>query len=183
MVELNSDRLTESYLNFIAIKESLAYVQKESFRRNDDAFLNTIGFPYVNQSIKDRKALVNSKMEEMVNSMDELIVLGLVSDFEKIVFDRLENASGEISKIVKEKYKGVPFNKFSLDFVKTAKEIDKLSVIKSIISPKLPVELVEKFAEVVEFRNRLAHGKRFGKQSMLTYDEIAQTLDDVLNFI
>ncbi|MBK7571185.1 MAG: hypothetical protein IPI10_06030, partial [Bacteroidetes bacterium] len=90
MVELNSDRLTESYLNFIAIKESLAYVQKESFRRNDDAFLNTIGFPYVNQSIKDRKAFVNSKMEEMVNSMDELIVLGLVSDFEKIVFDRLE---------------------------------------------------------------------------------------------
>ena len=78
MVELNSDRLTESYLNFIAIKESLAYVQKESFRRNDDAFQNTIGFPYVNQSIKDRKSFVNSKMEEMVNSMDELIVLGLL---------------------------------------------------------------------------------------------------------
>ncbi len=72
---------------------------------------------------------------------------------------------------------------FSSDFVKTSKDIDKLSIIKTIVSPKLPEELSTKFAEVVEFRNRLAHGKRFGKQSLMSFDEIAQTLDDVLNYV
>uniref|UniRef100_UPI00288AD5D2 hypothetical protein n=1 Tax=Xanthomonas sp. WCS2017Cala2-12 TaxID=3073639 RepID=UPI00288AD5D2 len=83
------------------------------------------------------------------------------------VFDIVENASGEITKVVKDKYKLPQFNSFSTDFVKTSKDIDKLSIIKGIISPKLPDELSRKFAEVIDLRNRLAHGKRFGQQSIL----------------
>jgi hypothetical protein len=85
------------------------------------------------------------------------------------------NASGEISKIVKQKYNSNPFHEFSTDFVKTSKDVDKLSIIKAIISPKLPAELSKKFAEVIDFRNRLAHGKRFGEQSLMSFDEITQT--------
>jgi RiboL-PSP-HEPN len=123
------------------------------------------------------------KMDAMYQSIEELIVIGLVSDFERIIFDRVDNASGEIARIVKQKYESKPFNDFSVDFVKTAKDIDKLSVVKKIIDPKLPKELSDKFREVIEFRNRLAHGKRFGEQLLLSFDEIAQILDDVLNFI
>jgi hypothetical protein len=183
MVELRSQKLFISYLNYIALKNLLAYVQTETFRRIDDAFLKAIGFPFIGEISKDRKGFVGSKMDIMVQSMDDLIILGLVSDFEKIVFDRVENASGEITKIVKQKYKSKPFLKFSADFVKSSKDIDKLSIIKAIVSPKLPEELSSKFAEIVDFRNRLAHGKRFGGNSLMSFDEIAQSLDDVLNYV
>jgi RiboL-PSP-HEPN len=183
MVDLISERLSKSYLNFIAIRNTLTYIQQESFRRNDDGFLRTIGFPYVDEIAKDRKNFVRIKMDSMVDSVEELIILGLVSDFEKIVFDRVDNASGEISKIVKQKYASKPFHEFSSDFVKTSKDIDKLSIIKAMTTPKLPVELSKKFAEVIDFRNRLAHGKRFGEQSLMSFDEIAQTLDEVLNYV
>ena len=181
MVELISPKLSKSYLNHIAIRETLAYVQKETYRRIDDSFLNAIGFPYVGEISKDRKKFIGDKMDDMVKSLDELIILGLVADFEKIVFDRVENASGEIAKIVKQKYISPPFKNFSSSFVKTVNDIDKLTIIKSIISPKLPVELSAKFSEVVDFRNRLAHGKRFGNETLLSFDDIAQILDDVLN--
>ena len=183
MVDLNSERLTKSYLNFVAIRNALAYVQNETYRRNDDGFLKAIRFPYISEISKDRKSFIGNKFDMMVQSIDELIILGLVSDFEKIVFDRVENASGEIAKIVKQKYTSKPFFDFSIDFVKSTKEIDKLSIIKAIVSSKLPDELSKKFGEVIDFRNRLAHGKRFGEQTLMSFDEIAQTLDDVLNFI
>lgn len=183
MVKLNSERLTKTYLNLVAVKNSLFYVQNETYRRKDDGFLKAIGFPYVGKLSNDRKQFIGQKMDLMTKSIEELIVVGLVSDFEKIVFDRVENASGEISKLVKSQYNSNPFKYFSADFVKSVKEIDKLSVIKSIIAKKLPDELLQKFSEVIDFRNRLAHGKRFGEQSIMPFDEIAQTLDDVLNYV
>ena len=183
MVELTSERLSKSYLNFLSIRNALTYVQNETFRRIDDGFLKVIGFPYLGEISKDRKGFISTKMDIMVQSMDELIILGLVSDFEKIIFDRVDNASGEISKIVKRKYNSNPFKEFSTDFVKTLKDIDKLSIIRTIVAPKLPEELSNKFTEVVDLRNRLAHGKRFGEQSLMSFDEIAKTLDDVLNYV
>lgn len=183
MVELTSEKLKTSYLNFLALRNTIGYVQNETYRRFDDSFLNTIGFPYLGEKVKDKKSFVAEKMDTMVQSMDELIILGLVSDFEKIVFDRVRNASGDILKIVNKHYKSVPFQNFSTSFVKTVTDIDKLSIIKSIVKDKLPEELNKKFAEVVEFRNRLAHGKRFGEKSLLSFDEISEILDDVLNYI
>ncbi len=183
MAELSSERLRESYLNLVAIRNTLAYVQNETYRRIDDGFLKAIEFPYLGELSKDRKRFVGTRMDLMVQSMDELIILGIVSDFEKIVFDKVDNASGEIAKIVKQRYASKPFKDFSSDFVKTAKDIDKLSIIKTIIAPKLPEELLKKFTEVIDFRNRLAHGKRFGEQSLMSFDEVALTLDDVLNYI
>lgn len=183
MVDLSSIRLAESYLNLIAVRNSLLYVQKETIRRADDGFLKAISFPYVGKLSKNQKQFIGSKMDLMNRSIEELSVIGLVADFEKIVFERVENASGEISKIVKTNYSSNPFKSFSSDFVKSTREIDKLSIIKAMIANKLPADLLKKFADVIEFRNRLAHGKRFGKQSALPFDEIAKTLDDVLNFI
>ena len=161
----------------------MAYVQKETFRRSDDGFLKVIGFPYFGKISKDRKRFVANKLDIMVQTIDELIIMGFVSDFEKIVFDLVDNASGEITKIASKNYSNGPFKHFASDFVKSGKDIDKLSIIKAIISPKLPDELLKKFIEVIDFRNRLAHGKRFGEQSILSFDEIAETLDNVLNFI
>ena len=183
MVELNSKKLKISYLNLKAVKNSLVYVQNETYKRKDDSFLKAIGFPYIGELSKDRKKFVDTKIDLMVQSIEELIIIGLVADFEKIVFDRVSNASGEISKIVKMKYTAEPFKNFSTDFVKSVKEIDKLSVVKSIISNKLPEELLLKFSEIIDFRNRLAHGKRFGEQSIMSFDDIAKILDDVLNYV
>lgn len=183
MVELNSERLKASYLNLLALRNTVSYVQNETYRRFDDGFLRTIGFPYLGEKVKDKKAFVGEKMDNLIEAIDELIVLGLVSDFEKIVFDRVRNASGEIQKIVKKQYKSPPFLDFSTSFVKSVNDIDKLSIIKSIIIEKIPEDLYKKFAEVVEYRNRLAHGKRFGEQSLMSFDEISEVLDDVLNYI
>ncbi len=186
MAKLESASLYSDYLNFIAIRNSLAYVQKETYRRNDDKFLKAIDFPYLGEMSKDKTKFVETKMDTMLQSLEELIIIGLVSKFEKIIFDRIGNASGEISKIVKDKYTSKPFFNFSENFVKTSKDINKLSIVKAIIDPKLKQsnpKLSEKFAEVVELRNMLAHGKRFGEQSSMSFDEIAQILDDVLNYV
>ena len=175
MVKLESEKLYKSYLNLVAIKNAISYVQKETSKRTDDGFLKTIGFPYIGKLSKDRKQFIGSKMDLMLQSVDDLIVICLVSDFEKIVFDRVDNASGEIIKITKQRYNKQPFKEFSTDFIKTLKDIDKLSIVKAIISPKLPKELEKRFAEIIKFRNRLAHGKRFGEQSLMSFDDITQT--------
>jgi hypothetical protein len=183
MVELNSRRLKESYFKYITLRNAATYVQNQTFSRSDDRFLMAIGFPYLGEIKKDRKAFVNTKIDAMIETVDELIVLGLVSDFEKLVFDRLDNASGEITKIVFENYASEPFKNFSADFIKNSKDLDKLSIINALISPKLPPILAKKFSEIVNYRNRLAHGKRFGEQSLMSFDDIAQSLDDIINYI
>lgn len=99
MVELNSERLYKSYLNFIAIRNSMVYVQSETFRRNDHSFLKVIGFPYIGEISKDRKSFIGTKMDSMVQSINELIILGLVSDFEKIVFGRVETQVVKLLKL------------------------------------------------------------------------------------
>ncbi len=116
MDELKSKKLQNSYLNFVAIRNMVEYVQRRAFATDDDGFLNTIGFPYVGEIKRDRKKFIHDKMDAFVNSTNEMIILGLV-------------------------------------------------------------------AEVVEYRNRLAHGKRFGNDSVMSFEEIARTLDDVLGNI
>lgn len=183
MVELSSKRLKAAYLKLIAIRNIVSYIQEQTFNRNDDKFLKAIGFPYLGEISKDKRGFIGGKMDEMMDSIGNLIVIGLVSDFEKIVFERVENASGEISKIVRNRYDSEPFKNFPTDFIKTSKDIDKLSIIKAIVSSKLPDALLASFGEVVDLRNRLAHGKRFGQDSLMSFDDIAQTLDDVLNYV
>lgn len=65
MVSLNSEKLEKAYLNLVAVKNSLSYVQKETYRRTDDRFLKTIGFPYIGKRSKDRNQFVGTKMDLM----------------------------------------------------------------------------------------------------------------------
>jgi len=75
MDALNSERLYKSYSNFIAIRNSMVYIQNETYRRNDN-FLKVIGFPYIGEISKDRKSFIGTKMDLMVQSINELIILG-----------------------------------------------------------------------------------------------------------
>ncbi|MEM7107895.1 MAG: hypothetical protein AAF519_06690 [Bacteroidota bacterium] len=170
MVQLKSKKLQDSYFKFLAIKNMAIYVQTQAYTRYDDNFLNTIGFPFVGEIQKERKQFINDKMDTLIIAMNELIILGLIADFEKFVFDRVKNASGEISKIVSSEYKLDPFKKFSDSFVKTAEDIDKLTTIRSMVSTKLSHQLSTKFGQIIDYRNRLAHGKRFGRDPIMSLD-------------
>lgn len=76
MDALNSERLYKSYLNFIAIRNSMVYIKNGTYRRNDDNFLKVIGFPYIGEISKERKSFIGTKMDLMVQSINELIILG-----------------------------------------------------------------------------------------------------------
>jgi len=48
---------------------------------------------------------------------------------------------------------------------------------------KSNIPLVARLTEIINYRNRLAHGKRFGQETTLTLEETLSVLDEILEII
>lgn len=163
-----------------AVKSSLEYTQRRLYNDGTGKFATEINFPFIGQPIKKGKA---NPIDEIIKKVDDLLVVSLVSVFESLVFNRVDNATGEIKKVVGAGYTLPPFNPFSESFVKGNAEINKLANVNALIDHAIPSVVKEKYKAIIDHRNFCAHGERIGSRSGLTLQEIAQCLDDVYQIV
>lgn len=128
-------------------------------------------------------------LSDLINSIEEMSLLKIVADFEKQIFQKLDESLSYTKKLINENYdKNKPFYKVRIDFIKTSeKEINKLSNIKNLLDGKIEKNLFEKMSIIIEYRNFISHGKRFQtKESnsfMYTLEEVVTILNEVLEEI
>ncbi|MFA6223026.1 MAG: hypothetical protein WC647_12000 [Desulfomonilaceae bacterium] len=95
--------------------------------------------------------------------LDEVCFIDLVRVFERIVFELVDNASGEIKKTIKGSKANYPFYLCAEKFVKssTERDIRNLGDIQEILKGGVSNSLYDDLGKIVKYRNWLAHGNRF----------------------
>lgn len=147
-------------------------------------FANIISFPFPGKKVRDRKKHIATYFDELQKSIFDSSFLEMVAVFEKIAFSKIDNASGEIRRVVKDGYSKAPFRENAVSFVKDKEDVYNLSGLKKLVEGRISNELSDHFSEILEHRNYLAHGKRgIGKKSTLSIEEIYEILEEVLRII
>ncbi len=147
-------------------------------------FVKSISLPIYDKKAKDRRENIEKYFDNILDSVDDYCFLDMVAVFERIVFSKADNASGEIRRVVRDGYSKPVFHISAASFVKDREDIYNLSGVKKLLEGKISRELSDGLSEIFEHRNFLAHGKRgIGRQSALTIDELHDILQEVLNMI
>jgi hypothetical protein len=113
-------------------------------------------------------------------AQDSAIVI-LVATFEQIVFAKYRTSYGALKVVVRDKTDS------SIDYYDSRERfifdsIGRLSGIFDLIKGKIDSDLYNILFQIKEYRNYIAHGKRFEKPPdlQLELEEIAKILDEVL---
>ena len=176
----------EKYICLIKICE---YAQERATNKASGTdFIQRFALP-LQQAKVTSKAFVQIKEyfdEQLQQTIVDYALLDMVATFEKMLFLRIDNASGEIKRMVTEKYKApAPLAKMSAAFIKDQADVYNLAGVTALLEGKIPPRLVSQLAAIREHRNWLAHGKRsVGQPSTLTIHEVYKILQEILdNFL
>lgn len=134
---------------------------------------------------KNRKEEISKFFDKIQDKLLENFFLDLVASFERVIFIKLDNASGNMKKILKKEYpSGLPFSRQSDNLVKGRDSIKNLNNIKEILKNKIPEDLQNELTEIIRYRDKLAHGKRFHEKLKLTkLEDVLLTLENILDEI
>lgn len=112
----------------------------------------------------------------------------MITTFENIMFKRIQEARGEIEKIIKKGYKKnstLSFSHSAISFLKTDKDIYSLYGIKVILEKQLTKfnsSLLSDLNKIISHRDFLSHGKRFTDKTESTFT-ITEIKDKLIKII
>ncbi len=187
MIQINSSDLQSAYNNFLSIENILDYTSNEAIRRiqHNQDFLFTIKFPFIGEiKAKNKEDSLKIKFSEISQFLRENTMLIIVAEFERLVFEKINDSSVLIQNVVDNGYlSGQPMHQFRTSFVKEENDIYNLKGFNAFLTihPNIKIDL----QEIIDFRNYLAHGKRLkvGKNSNKTLEQIITTLDNILSLL
>ena len=110
-------------------------------------------------------------------------IISLVSTFEKIVFEKYRHTYGTIKTVVNENSpSSLNYYRIRERLVKSESDINRLHNIIELIKGILPERLYDEVSKIKNYRDYLAHGKRYSMTIDVepTLEEITETLDKVL---
>ncbi|MCP4132519.1 MAG: hypothetical protein GY754_16215 [bacterium] len=153
--------------------------------------IEIFNLPVLGSKKTSTKNPLNDYLDNLYAIIEESCYIKVISDFEKIVFDKFKNASGEIKKnvegILEDEF---PFSKCEKKFVISESEVDKISKVLPIIENKIGKEDFSNLTDFINYRNYLAHGKRFvpsevvlSFQTKYSFDDVVDTLNKILDNI
>ncbi len=149
-----------------------------------DKYLTDLGLNLIGKKTKDRKNMIKEYFDTVQKDLEDNTILNLVASFEKIVFNNIPIAINHSQKILKSHYKeSEPFSSSIKSFVKSTQDINNISGIQNVLSGNISAALNNKLKEIIDYRHRIAHGKRFGRDSMLTVSETLEKLDEILEIV
>ena len=183
------DKIYKQYESLIIICESA----KRNVKYGNSSQLDIIVFKK-EKKIRDKNIFIDDYFDSLKIKITELYTLDIIATFEQILFDIIDNTSGEIKSIVKNEYnrryqkkdKPIRLYKSAASFIKNKEDIHNLSgakkILENVIKDKL---LFEDLKKIIEHRNWLSHGKRFdiGKESTFKINEIHNKLIKMLEII
>jgi len=178
-----TEKLEDLFQRYICLKKICQNAQDRA-SNPADKYAQMISLPLSGKKSDDRKKEINKYFDELQIRMDDLFFLDIVAYFEQIVFKKINNASGKIKAIVKEKYtRPEPFNIIAASFIKNETDIYSLRNLHNLLENHIPEYLSEQFASIIEHRNFIAHGGRIGKLSMFSVKDIVTILEQILEYI
>ncbi len=133
---------------------------------------------------KNRENLIKEYFDKIQKDIEENTILNLVATFEKLIFNKIPPTIHHSKQLLSSNYSDQsPFSSSITSFVKDSRDINNISAIQAILTGSISVTLERKLKEIIDQRNRIAHGKRFGQESDLTVNETIEKLDEVMENI
>ncbi len=145
------------------------------------------------RKIKDESHIVDDYFDLLYAEVTELYILDIIATFERIVFQKIDNAYGEIKNIVtteydkrhSKKHRPAPLYHSAASFIKDKEDVHSLSGARKILENQITEESSEDLREIIDYRNWLSHGKRrnVGRASTLKIEEIKEILMRIIDEI
>lgn len=134
---------------------------------------------------KDDREFFKKFFDDLMIKIDEMCLVNLAATFEKIVFARLDSTGGDIKGVLDRGYgNDRPFFGARDKFVKTAVDFNNLrGAQEALCSAGMKQILIKDLRFVIDQRNRIAHGKRFGEEPETPPDlnDIEESLQQILD--
>ncbi len=165
------DKPIDNYKVIISISKKALDLTKQ----NPKKYISEFNLPVFGKRIKDKTKDIEIYFDTLSDRILEYAYLELFATFEAIVIEKITNASGNMKSTLKENYKGTDFSNFEDKFVKNAYDFSSLNKIVELLKGKISKENHKKLVEIVKYRDKLAHGKRFHYDVVL--DRIEDTRD------
>jgi hypothetical protein len=175
-------KILENPINTYNALVEICELAKAMSLKNPDKYVGRFKLPIGAEKSKDVKRDIKEYFDGLQKQLENTFFLNLVATFESVVFDKVNNASGEMKKTLREEYEDEkPFSKFSGEFVKSPDDIRGLGTIREIVSRKLTKKLKDDISGIIKYRDHLAHGERFNpKYTFAKLEDVQYVLEKVL---
>ncbi|MCP4104248.1 MAG: hypothetical protein GY749_01710 [Desulfobacteraceae bacterium] len=178
----------QKYVSWMKIYESA----KERTQR-DKNFAPKVIPPGKSKKTPYEHQIIADYFDQLYTEITELYILNIITTFERMVFNKIDNAYGVIKDIVTVEYnkryskkdKPAPLYHSAVSFIKVKEDIHNLSGARKVLEKQITEELSEDLKEIIEYRNWLSHGKRrnVGEASILTIEQIKEILMKIIDEI
>lgn len=182
------EKVYQQYTSSVKIYDSA----KERIRRDGNFAIRIIP-ARKGRKIQNESHITDDYFGQLYAEITELYILNIIATFERIVFQKIDNAYGEIRSIVtieydkrhSKKHKPAPLYHSAASFIKDKEDVHSLSGARKILENQITEESSEYLREIIEYRNWLSHGKRrnVGRASTLKIDEIKEILMKIIDEI
>jgi hypothetical protein len=148
-------------------------------------YVSDLGIPLLGKQKGDRKAVIEKYFDLVEESLFHHYLLRLVAAFERLAFQKLDNAVGTARRTLENKYPvDSPYAQAARHFVKDAKVgFTNLADVETLLA-SYPKSEYRDLQELREHRNWIAHGGRLGKRSRFSkIEDVHEALADLLSVI
>lgn len=118
---------------------------------------------------------INQIFDDADEALRDLFIVELVATFERVIFGLAGTAIGEFRRAVDLVPERTPFYEFRARFIFTAESIGNLGGMREILKD-LCVNF-DRIRVIVEYRDWVAHGKRFARKPSIS--SVADAHDDL----
>jgi hypothetical protein len=135
--------------------------------KQNQKYISEFNLPILGKKSSNKTKELELYFDALNDQILEYAYLELFAKFESIVIEKISNASGNMKSTLKEHYSRSEFTNFEDRFVKSTTDYSSLNKILNLLENKIVTANFEKLKEIVKYRDKLAHGKRFNNEIVL----------------
>ena len=176
---VKSEDLLHVYNKYNTVLTLCLRAKKRAIADKTGKYLRNLNLDIAGREKSKREHLIKKYFDKIQKDLEDNAILNLVATFEKLVYYNIPTTINNSKKILNSQYNNQePFSSSIKSFVKSPQDINNVPAVLSILSGSIPVTLENKLKEIIDHRNRIAHGRRFGKESNVTVIETLERLDE-----
>lgn len=178
MATINTPQIRELYFHLSTI--DIIIKEKSSLVNGNKSNLEKIIVSDAKNNYSQKQDTAKMYIDKVNLLAYENGIVALVSTFEKLIFDMYDTSKGEIKKTIENNTPTqIPYYKSRK---KVVREMNNLADIINLIEGTIDEDVFKQLKQIKEYRDYIAHGKRFGSVSPYTFklEEIALILDKII---
>ena len=183
-LEIFNEDLSDCYNNYLVMLKICLMAKDRALSDKSNKYIFSLGGKLLGNTTTNRSKDIEIFFDNLQQDLIDSYFISIVATFENIIFSKIPKAVGDTRKIVKNNYdENGPFGSVIGRFIKATNDFKNLSNIKELLRGKIPSNLFDVFDEIVNYRNRIAHGKRFGEETTLNLEDLIYNLDNIIQSV